>query len=288
MDDTSGTTSTSTAAANNTPTAAPISAELKATMSAADTSVSQGVQFLGLVHQARLSQANRNLAALTAKYGASDPRVKAAQASVTATTTTIARVSLVGLQIAVPVVQAAAAGWALHGLVVDAQLQPASKFTVFLVDGNKNFLQQYGFSYSDDNGYFLINYAGDTPPAPPLSNPEGTAPAETTTPRITEATPPPPPNPTPVPNPTPAPATTATQLYIGIADTDANPVYLSARAFQPVLGSATFQNILLPAGGQPIGDPPAAIRAVALPKQAGSPQSATKSGAKSTPKRTTK
>ncbi len=209
---------------SNASTASQAAERLKTTLSSADSSVNQGIQSLGLVHQARLSQATRTAAALKAQYGADDPRVKAAEASVTATKTTIARVSMVRQQLAAPAVQVAKTGWALQGRVVDAQLQPMAKFTVFLVDANKTFLQQYGFAYTDDTGYFLLNYAGGS----------GQAPA-------------------------------ATQLFLEVADTGANPVYLSSTAFQPVLGTASFQNIVLPAGGQPIGDPPQAIRAVALP-----------------------
>ena len=92
------------------------------------------------------------------------------------------------------------------------------------MDADKTYLQQYGFAYTDDTGYFVINYAGDT-----------------------------------------GQTAEAPQLFLEIANTDAKPVYLSSTAFQPVVGAATSQNIVLPAGEQPIGDPPPEIRAVALP-----------------------
>ena len=106
-----------------------------------------------------------------------------------------------------PSVQVAKTGWALQGRVLDAQLQPAARFTVFLVDAKKSFLQQYGFAYTDDTGYFVLNYAGDTAnaagaPAPPV----------------------------------------APQLFVEIADTQGNPVYLSSTPFQPVLGTTSFEN----------------------------------------------
>ncbi len=219
-------TATTGAAAAATPTAAQAAAQLKTTLTAADTDATQHVQRLGLVHQARLSQATRTAAALTAQYGASDPRAQTAQASVTAIQTTVARVSLVSQQLAAPAVQVASTGWALQGFVLNAQLQPEARFTVFLVDADKTYLRQYGFAYTDNTGYFVINYAGDTGPTPPATQ----------------------------------------QLFVEIANTDAKPVYLSSTAFQPVVGTATFQNIVLPAGEQPIGDPPPEIRAVALPK----------------------
>lgn len=152
-------------------------------------------------------------------------RAHPAQASVMAIQTTVARVSLVSQQLAAPAVQVASTGWALQGFVLNAQLQPVARFTVFLVDADKTYLRQYGFAYTDDTGYFVINYAGDT----------GQTQAATQ------------------------------QLFLEIANTDAKPVYLGSTAFQPVVGTATFQNIVLPAGEQPIGDPPREIRAVALP-----------------------
>lgn len=252
MDETTDSTTTGTTAASTTPSDTPTAAQgaqqLQATLTAADSTANQQVQTLGQVHQARLAQANRTVTALTAQYGATDPRVKTAQAAVTAATTTIARVSMVGQQLAVPSVQVSATGWALQGRVLDAQLQPAAQFTVFLVDANNTFLQQYGFAYTDDTGYFLLNYAGSR--------------EETTTKRTSSAR--------------------AAQLYLEIANTDADPVYLSTTAFQPVLGTATFQNIVLPAGGQPIGDPPQAIRAVALPAKNTKTHSRTKSSKHST------
>ncbi len=224
----------------NTVTASQAAEQIKTTLTTADSHVNQGIQTLGLVHQARLSQASRTVAALTAQYGASDPRVKVAQASVTATQTTIARVSMVKQQLAAPAVQVAKTGWALQGYVLDAQNNPMAKFTVFLVDANHEFLKQYGFSYSDDQGYFLLSYAGDSAQA-------GTGQAPTTP-----------------------------QIFIAAVNADAMPVYLSSTAFQPVLGTTTFQNIIVPAGGQTLGDPTSAIRAVAFPgKDASAPAGTT-------------
>jgi len=114
--------------------------QLKAALATADSTVTQGIQNLQSVHQARLAQATRTVVALTAQYGADDPRVKTAEAAVTVRNTTIARISMVRQQLAAPAIQIAQAGWALQGRVLDAQLQPVARFTVFLVDANKEFL----------------------------------------------------------------------------------------------------------------------------------------------------
>jgi hypothetical protein len=54
-------------------------------------------------------------------------------------------------------------------------------------------------------------------------------------------------------------------LYIEIANTKGEPVYLATIALQPAAGSATYQNISLAAGAKPLGDPPPEIRKIAVP-----------------------
>jgi hypothetical protein len=135
--------------------------QLKSALTTADNTVVQGMQNLQSVHQARLAQANRTLTAITAQYGADDPRVKTTQAAVAARTTTIGRILMAQRQLVVSEVQVAANGWALQGQVLDSNLQPLPRFTVFFVDANKDFLKQYGFAYTDATGYYVLNYAGD-------------------------------------------------------------------------------------------------------------------------------
>jgi hypothetical protein len=60
-------------------------------------------------------------------------------------------------------------------------------------------------------------------------------------------------------------APTDAQLFIQIADKKGQPVYLSTSNFQPVIGSAIYFNIALPAKNKPLGDPPAALRRGAFP-----------------------
>ena len=203
----------------------PLAAALKKALSAADLSASGTVQNLKLVHQARLAQLTRTAAALKAQYGARDPRVVAAEAAVTARTSIVARLAAASRQAATPIPTIAATGWALHGRVYDAQLQPVGGFVVFVVDAQKIYQQQYGFAYTDDTGYFLISY---TPPS-------GQAPS-------------------------------SVALYIEIANRYGEPIFLSTAAFQPVPGSTTYQNIMLPAGEKPLGDLPPEIKKIAVPE----------------------
>jgi hypothetical protein len=217
------------------PDASQISSELTAGIASADSIAAQRVQNLQWVHQARAAQLARTAASLKAQYGADDPGVKAAEAATAAAHATAARVAMVHRQLATTDPQVAPKGWALHGRVFDAKLKPVSGFTVFVVDATKTYQQAFGFAYTDDSGYFLLNYAGPETASKDKSPAAGTA--------------------------------TQPQLFIEIANTKALPVFVSTTAFQPIEGAATYQNITLPDGDQAIGEPPPEIRDVAFPPQ---------------------
>lgn len=202
-------------------------AQITSGLISADGVATQSIADLKLVHGARVAHLTRTAAFLEAKYGANDPRVKEAQDAVAAEKVTVARVSMVHQQVSTPAPQVANTGWALHGRVFDAQMQPVAGYTVFLVDAQKNYQQAYGFAYTDNTGYFLINYPGA---------------------QATQSA---------------AVGAAAPQLFVAIVDASAQPVYLSTRTFQPTIAMASYQNIL--PGGKPIGDPPPEIRDVAIP-----------------------
>lgn len=222
---------------NIPPAASEIGTELQNTLTSADTLAAQRVQNLQLVHQARLSRLSRELAALQAEK-APESDVKAAESAVAAATYTAARAAVVQLQLATAEPEAAPTGWVLNGRVFDANQKPVSGFTVFLVDAQKSYQKDFGFAFTDNTGYFLINFSGppSTTDAPPTKN---RAPKQQTA--------------------------TTLQLFLEIADTQAQPVYLSNTAFEPATGSVTYRNVTLEPGNQPIGDPPAEIRSIAMP-----------------------
>jgi hypothetical protein len=212
-------------------------------LSSADGYATDAAANLGLVQQARLSQFTRAAATATAQYGAGSKQAVAARNSVTATQSAISRITLVNQQVTTPAPTVAATGWALHGRVYDSNLSPLPSYTVFLVDGDKSYLSTYGFAYTDNTGYFLLNYAG---------NAAGTAGAPT---EGTDAS----------AGGGAQPVNALPEYYLQIADTKANPVFLSTSAFLPSVGAATYQVVTLPAGEPALGDPPAEVRAVALP-----------------------
>lgn len=139
-----------------------LTSALNEALSTVDSSKADAVQNLKLVQQAHLSQLTRTAAELKVQLGANDPQVVTAQAAVTARAATVARIIAANLQVTTPAPTVAATGWALHGRVYDAQLRPVAGLTVFLVDSQKAYQSQFGFAYTDETGYFLINYA---PPA---------------------------------------------------------------------------------------------------------------------------
>lgn len=227
---------TKDAAATDTsmPDTSQLGTEVTNALASADMMAAQRLQNLQWLHQARVSLLTRTAAALKTQYGANDPGVKAAEGAVAAETLTAGRIGMVQQQAATADPQVSASGWALHGRVFNAQLQPVSGFTVFLVDASKTYQQAYGFAYTDDTGYFLLNYAGPDSATQNKSAKQAAA--------------------------------AAPDLFVEVADAKAQPVYLSTTAFQPAPGSATYQNITLSPGNASIGDPPEQIRNVAIPK----------------------
>ena len=223
------------ATVDSPPTA--VTSDAATALSAADSVASQRIQSISLVRQARLAQLTRTAASIATNYGAKSAHATAVQAAVTSSKTIVARVAIVKDQVSTAAPKVAANGWAVYGHVYNAQLQPVSAYTVFLVNAQNTYQQTYGFAYTDDTGYFVISYAPAKKRREEQAEKRGEAEAE--------AFPP---------------------LFLEVVNTKAQPVYLSTAPFQPTLGSATYQNVTLPAGEAPIGDPPTAIRNIAIPK----------------------
>ena len=243
------------------PTVAEINNSVASELSTADSAAAQAVQSSSNIYNARLAQQTRAAANITARFGANSPQAAAAEAKVTASKATVARVTILNQQVSAAAPQVAATGWALYGHVYNAQLQPVSAYTVFLVDAQNAYQSAYGFTYTDSTGYFLISFAGE--PAASQSQ-DGSSSSRRR--RSQAAAGRSHPGEEDQASEPAQPATqTSSPLFVEIANANAQPVYLSKTAFQPTLGAATYQNITLPAGEAPIGDPPPAIRPIALP-----------------------
>lgn len=244
MDTTGTTTSTNPIDDLNSPS--------QAVTSAADVQAATSVSTLGLIQQARLSNRNRAVTLAEAQFGKNSTQATAASQAVTATKAASARINVLSQQVSTAQPSVAATGWALHGRVYSSALAPLAGYAVFLVDAQKSYQSNYGFAYTDETGYFLISYNGGTVAGQQPAG--GDAPVSGTS---GEAAP------QPVPAATAASVTT--QLFLQVADANANPVLLSEKAFVPVVGQATYQAVTLPAGAKKIGDPPADVRSVAMP-----------------------
>jgi hypothetical protein len=244
MDTTGTTTSTNPIDDLNSPS--------QAVTTAADAQAATSVSTLGLVQQARLSNQNRAVALAEAQFGKNSTQATAASQAVTATKAASARINVLSQQVSTAQPSVAAIGWALQGRVYSSELAPLAGYAVFLVDAQKSYQSNYGFAYTDETGYFLISFDGGTATGQQPAG--GGAPVNATG---GEATP------QPVLAATAAPATI--QLFLQVADANANPVLLSEKPFVPVVGQATYQAVTLPAGAKKIGDPPAELRSIALP-----------------------
>jgi hypothetical protein len=209
------------------------------TLGAVDTEATQRLSTLQLVYQARLSRLSRNATSIAVQQGAGSAQSVAAQTAAAAARTTAARIGVVQQQVTTEVPAVAATGWALHGRVYTAELEPAVAYCVFLVDAQKAYYAPSGFAYTDSTGYFLLTYPG---------------PASETTDSAAE--------------PQPGGASQAPALYPEVTNPKGKPVYLGTTPFTPVLGGATYQAVPLPPGEAPIGDPPRAVRATASPRSA--------------------
>jgi hypothetical protein len=211
-----------------------VDAQVTAAIAAADGIVPGHLQELQWTYQARSARLSRTAANLRAQYGANDSRVKSAEAALAASQKAAARVGIAKRQLATPAPAVAAAGWALHGRVYDDAGKPVPRLTVFLADASKNYLSAYGYAYTDDSGYFLLNYNG-------AAGAQGDVGA--------------------------AAGASEPALFVQVSDLNERTMYSGPTAFAPATGGASYSNIMLSAGDAPIGEPPAGAAKGPPPKR---------------------
>jgi len=259
------------------PPVAPMPSDLQSFSSSVVTSTNQlsvaATSMAASVHRARVSGLKRAATAAVATYGANSAEADAANQAVSVAQVQTGRLQIVHQRAATTPPTVDARGWALHGRVYDGDLKPQERYTVFLVDAQKNYLSEFGFSYTDPTGYFLIQYSGapvaDSSSGSPSS--AGSSADSEAAQResgkfidlsLLESLDSPQSSATSA-----SAASTASmpQAFIEVCDADANPVFASSTPFTPVAGQAVYQVLTLPTSIQPLGDPPAEIRAVAMP-----------------------
>jgi hypothetical protein len=207
-----------------------ITDQLNNSMASAGTAIDNGMSGMITLRKARLTQQLRYAAALEKQYGANDAGTKAAKAKVNASKLIIARASAAHQENQTPAVTVSSGQWALQGNVYDPNAQPIPRLTVFLVDAEKAWQRQYGFAYTDANGYFMLASDSSAAGKEAASYTQGKTPP----------------------------------MFIEIANEKALPIYLDKMAFTPVLGQATYKKIVL-SSQTPIGDPPQPLREVGIP-----------------------
>ena len=195
---------------------------LASALSTVDTQATQRLTTLGLVYQARQSRLTRTAASITAQQGPGSAQATAAEAAVAAAKMTAARLAVVQQQVTTAAPTVAASGWALHGRVYTARLEPAVGYCVFLVDAQSAYYSSTGFAYTDSTGYFQLTYPGTaTQPDTPAGEAQPDIGAQ-------------------------PPA-----LYVEITNPNGQPVYLSTTALAPALGTATYQTCPCPPASRP-------------------------------------
>ena len=135
---------------------------LASALSTVDTQATQRLTTLGLVYQARQSRLTRSAASITAQQGSGSAQATAAEAAVAAAKMTAARLAVVQQQVTTAAPTVAASGWALHGRVYTAQLEPAVGYCVFLVDAQKRVLLAHRVRLHRQHGILPAHVSGDS------------------------------------------------------------------------------------------------------------------------------
>ena len=209
-------------------------AQLQAAFANADKDAAERLQHLQWVHEARAARLSRTAAELKAEHGGDDPAVKRAEADAAAARSAGARLSAARQQMATAEPDVAPDGWALHGRVFSTDMKPVRGFSVFVVNAAKAYQDKYGFAYTDESGYFLLNYAGPAEPSKTTPPGKDTAPGE---------------------------------LFVAVGDLQGRPVFLDTTTpFTPVPGAAVYQNIFL-SRVDPLGQRPRGAKKAAAPKR---------------------
>jgi hypothetical protein len=238
---------------------------LGAAAAAADGLAASSLQMIDKVHQARLARLNREASALKAQRTTSATALAATEAEIAAETTTTARVAMLSQRTTTVAPTVSVAGWALHGRLYSSNLAPAATCTVYLVDAQNAYQTAYGFAYTDATGYFALTAAASSGAGVVSATlavntgaaATGTGSAASSAGAATSAT-----AATGASGATKTPA----QLFVAAADQKGEPVFLSPTPFTPTPGVATYLTLVMPSGGAPIGNPPAAVGAAAPPK----------------------
>lgn len=191
---------------------------------------------LAAVHQARIARRARAVSGLTDLHGSSDPQVLAAQRNLDATRTVATRVDLVRRQAIAKAPTVESGGWAVWGHVYNSAFHPLAAYTVFLVDEQKHYLGDYGYSATDAEGSFAIVFS----------------PGQT---KEDEAS----------PEPSQKESTAPPVVFLGLADAKGKELVPLGAPLNLVFGRALYIDTVIPADSASLVTLPADVRKGAMP-----------------------
>lgn len=180
--------------------------QLNQALANSDTAVVQAINGAAAIRQARVAQMQRDLEDLTAQYGADDPQVISLQKTVDANTVVAGQLRALHQQVSTAAPEVSANGWALYGTVRNSDFSPVAKQTVLLVDAQKNWARQYGYTFSNDQGQYSLVYDGAA---------------------------------------TKTGAAELPKLYVAVLNESRNLVYLDSDVFAPTLGQAEYRDLII-------------------------------------------
>lgn len=117
-----------------------------------------GLERLARVRAIKETSFRREQERLTAKFGADHPRVVALQLKQDANRDLLRDVKIGILKAQTPLVRGEKDVWTLHGHVRKTDRSGVGALTVALYDRNGEWRQEFGYSCTDQNGYFKMDH----------------------------------------------------------------------------------------------------------------------------------
>jgi hypothetical protein len=103
-------------------------------------------------------QLSREQKLLEIEYGPNDPQVAAIQSKLAVNQAIRTDLTVAQIQAATPRPTVDKSSYVFHGFIRGRQRQPRPRLTVALYDGNGSWAREFGYSCTDENGYFLLRF----------------------------------------------------------------------------------------------------------------------------------
>ena len=227
---------------------------LTAGIAEVDGARAQGYDELSTLRAAKQTQLARRETLLTVKYGADHPRVAEVRAQQTVNLSLAQQLNVIRVQTSTPPPTVDASGYVLHGYVRNPSRQPLPALTVALYDANGAWFRDAGYGCTDENGYFIIRYAGNqkpgTNPIPGKNDPA----VPTSSGEVPPA--PVPGRDKPAGNPGQTSTDNSRTFEIRVYDSKQKLLYRDPTPLAASLGQVDFREIIIPDGAGTCTPPP--------------------------------